>query len=133
MSPPSLRFQVQGQTVANADDLNSYLQWCMTAAQLRTFIGLSNMTVYLQGVASADDGKQGTFIWYTTVGHADDNLNYIVPPGASGGGWVRIGPLLPVPVIAGALSGVTDANAQAVLTSIIAALVALGLATNGTI
>lgn len=132
MSPPSLRFQVQGQTVANADDLNSAVQWCSTAAQLRTFIGLSNMTIYLQGVTSPDDGNQGTFIWYAAVGHADDNLNYIVPPGASGGGWIRIGPLLPTPSITGALSSVTDANAKAVLTSIIAALVALGLATNGT-
>ena len=36
------------------------------------------------------------------------------------------------PTVTGSLSGVTDANAKAVLTSLIAALVTSGLITNGT-
>jgi hypothetical protein len=132
MVAPALKVQIQGQTTASADNLNTYLQWCSTPAQLRAFIGLPGMAVYLEGINSIDDGKQGTFVWYATVSQVDDNLNYIIPPGASGGGWVRQGALLPIPTITGALSSVTDSNAKAVLTSIIAALVALGLATNGT-
>lgn len=134
MAAPQLTAQIQGQTLISGDRANTYVQWCSTAAQLRDFIGLSNMTVYMQGITAPGDGGQGAFSWDSTVTQPDDNTNYIVPLGASGGGWVRIGPplILPIPAIIGALSSVTDPNAQAVISSIISALTTLGLVTNGT-
>lgn len=132
MAAPANKVQVQGQTVFSGDNANTMVEWCPTAGQLRAFNGLTGMTVYLQGITAPDDGGQGTFVWYATVSETDDNLNYIIPPGASGGGWVRSGPTLPLQTITGTLSAVTDANAQAVLTSIIAALVAQGVAIDGT-
>lgn len=123
-----------GVSSVSGDELNSFVQWCPTVAELRDFIGLTDMAVYLEGLSSLNDGGQGMFIWVDVVTQPDDGQNYIVPTGASGGGWVRLGPplVLPVPAITGALSAVTDANAKAVMTSIIAALTALGLTTNGT-
>lgn len=134
MTAPSLKVQIQGQTIASADNLNTYVETCANVAQLRAFIGLPNMLVYLQGLTTPDDGGQGNFLWWATVSETDDGKNYIIPPGANGGGWIRQGPtlVLPIPQITGMLSGVTDANAKAVLTNIIAALVALGLVTSGT-
>ena len=134
MTQPSLKVQLQGVTTASADNLNTYGQTCASVAQLRAFIGLPNMLVYLQGLSTPDDGGEGDFLWWATVSEADDGENYIIPPGANGGGWIRQGPnlVLPAPQITGMLSAVTDANAKAVLTSIIAALVVLGLVTSGT-
>lgn len=132
MTAPANKVQVQGQTVFSGDNANTGVQWTTNAESLRAFIGLTGMTVYLQGIVSPDDGGQGEFFWEATVSQPDDNLNYIIPPGASGGGWVRVGPTLPIPIITGALSAVADVNAQAVLTSIIAALVTQGIATDGT-
>lgn len=134
MTAPALAAQVQGQASVSADNLNTYVLWCSNTSQLRAFIGLAGMQVYLQGVSAINDGGQGTFVWYATVSHTDDNANYIIPSGGGGGGWARLGPALvnPVPIITGVLSAVTDANAKAVLTSIISTLTTLGLATNGT-
>lgn len=134
MTAPSLVAQVQGQGSVSADNLNTYVQWCTTVTVLRSFIGLPQMTVYLQGLSVPDDGGQGTFMWLATVTEPDDARNFIIPLAANGGGWVRIGPalVLPIPSITGELSAVTDANAKTVLTSIIAALTSLGLVTNAT-
>jgi hypothetical protein len=134
MTPPALTLQVQGQTISSADVLNTGVQWCQNAGQLRAFIGIPTMQVYLQGLVTPSDGGQGNFIWLATVSQSDDGRNYIIPLGANGGGWVRIGPALalPIPSITGALTSVADANAKAVLTSIISALVTLGLVTKAT-
>src|SRR5882762_11155020 len=134
MAAPALKVQIQGQTVLAGDNANTYVQWCSNVAQLRAFIGLSGMQVYVQGLITPDDGGQGNFLWEIVVTQPDDGENYIIPPGGGGGGWVRIGPalVLPIPSITGALSSVTDANAKVVLTSIIAALTSLGLVTDGT-
>lgn len=134
MTAPKLAVQIQGMASVSADNLNTYVQWCPNVATLRAFIGLPTMQVSLQGLTTPDDGGQGDFYWLATVSQIDDGKNYIIPPGGGGGGWVRIGPalVLPIPQITGSLSAVTDANAKAVLTSIITALVSLGLVTNGT-
>lgn len=134
MSVPNNVLQIQGQTSVSADNLNSFLQGAATASTLRSFIGVAGMVVYLQGLSVQDDGGQGTFFWKSIVTEADDGRNYIIPLAANGGGWVRFGPelVLPVPAITGVLSAVTDTNAKAVLTSIISALTSLGLVTNGT-
>ena len=134
MAAPKLTVQIQGQGSVTADELNTYVPWCSNVGQLRAFIGLPPMTVYLQGLSSPGDGGQGSFFWQATVTQPDDGENYIIPPGGNGGGWIRFGPplVLPVPVITGMLSAVTDANAKAVMTSIISALVSLGLVTSGT-
>lgn len=134
MPIPSNAYQVQGQGSVTADQINTFVQWTTNAASLRSFIGLPKMLVYLEGLSVPNDGGQGFFYWLATVSETDDGRDYIIPTGASGGGWVRMGPalVLPVPAITGALSTVTDAAAKAVLTSIISALTQLGLATNGT-
>jgi hypothetical protein len=132
MTAPQNVAVVQGIGAINADNLNTFMQWCTIASVLRTFIGLPGMTIYLQGITAPDDGSEGTFVWQATVTQPDDNLNYIIPQGASGGGWVRQGPLLPLPTITGVLSAVTDSNAKTVLTSIVAALVAQQVAIDGT-
>ena len=133
MSAPTLIVYQQGQTVANSDALNTLVQWCQNVGQMRAFIALTDMLVYLEGLSTPNDGGQGFFYW-TTTNETDDGRNYIIPPGANGSGWVRMGPLLvlPIPVITGMLSAVLDTNAKAVLTSIISALTTLGLVTNGT-
>ena len=133
MAPPKLFVQVQGQGSVSADQMNSTVQWCQSVTQLRAFIGLPTMTVYVQGINVPDDGGQGLFFWQSTVTEPDDGSNYIIPLGGNGGGWIRLGgPFIPSPEVTGQLSAVSDSNAKAVLTSIISALVTLGLITNGT-
>lgn len=134
MTAPALAVQIQGQGAVSADNLNTYVQWCTNVAQIRAVIGLAGMAVYVEGLSTADDGGEGTFVWFATVSESDDGKNYIIPAGSNGGGWVRVGPnlVLPIPAITGSLSAVTDTNAKAVLTSIITALTSLGLVTNAT-
>lgn len=134
MTAPSLTAFIQGQGACSADNLNTFEQTCDVVAQIREFIGLPGIQVYVRGISAPDDGGQGFFYWQATVTETDDGKNYIIPPGAGGGGWVRIGPelVLPIPTIVGSLSLVTDANAKVVLTSIVSALTGLGLVTNGT-
>lgn len=90
MTAPKNAAQIQGQGSVSADNLNTYVQWCTTAAVLRSFIGLPNMNVYLEGISAPNDGLQGYFMWQAVVANPDDNLNYIIPPGSAGGGWVRL-------------------------------------------
>lgn len=91
MTAPVLSAQIQGQGVVSADNLNTYAQWCTSTAQLRAFIGLPSMLVFLEGIDVPDDGGQGFFLWLATVSQSDDNQNYIIPNGSNGGGWVRFG------------------------------------------
>lgn len=88
---PALALYIQGQGVVSADNLNTFVQWCSTTTQLRSFIGVPSMTAFLQGTATIDDGGQGLFFWQAKVIETDDNLNYIIPIGSNGGGWVRFG------------------------------------------
>lgn len=134
MSAPANATYQNGANTVSGDQFNTFVQWADSVSTLRSFIGLTHMAAFLEGISTPDDGGEGMFLWEPVVTQPDDGLNYIIPAGANSGGWVRFGALYTgsIPVISGALSAVSDAAAKAVLTSIISALVALGLATNGT-
>lgn len=60
-----------------------------SASQLRLFSGVLEAQAQLQGISIPGDGLQGTFLWAVGT-FTDDNLNTIVPTGASGvGAWLR--------------------------------------------
>jgi hypothetical protein len=69
--------------------LNSLIQISLSAEDLRSFVGIMNMTVFLLGITAVNDGGEGLFYW--AVGnYTDDNLNVIVPYAAEGqGAWLR--------------------------------------------
>lgn len=93
MSPPSLTVYQNGQGSVSADQLNTFMQTCATAAQLRNFVGISGVYVNLAGITAVNDGGQGTFFWNATaISPTDDNENIIVPPAASMGCWQRLVP-----------------------------------------
>lgn len=122
-----------GIGVVTGDQLNSFEQTCDNIGQLRSFTGKSGMQVYCRGSLVPNDGFQGAFYWNATSTATDNGITVIVPTGTVTGAWLRLsadGPL--GQQITGALSAVTDANAKAVLTSIISALVTLGLAVKNT-
>lgn len=89
MGVPTNSVKVAGQGVFTADQWNTETQTVDTAATLRTFVGLSNMCVTLQGISAPGDGLGGLF--RGILGSAvDDNLNTIVPTGQTGFYWTRI-------------------------------------------
>jgi hypothetical protein len=92
MTLPSNQVFQNGVGQVNDVNLNSMVQWCDTAANLRNFIGTGTMSVYLEGINTPDDGGQGTFIWSATGTNPDDNgVTTIIPYGSSvgNGEWIR--------------------------------------------
>lgn len=90
MTAPSLTAFIQGQGACSADNLNTFEQTCDVVAQIREFIGLPGIQVYVRGISAPNDGGQGPFYWQAVVTEPDDNFNYIIPPGSATGGWVRL-------------------------------------------
>lgn len=88
---PSPSVAQQGIGSVSADQYNTFTQSVNTAAQLRTFIGVSTMYVLLGGINVVGDGSGGIFYWNTSATSPDDNQNVIVPIGTSSGAWVRLG------------------------------------------
>ena len=114
MAVPVNQTQVQGQGAVTADFLNSLAQTCTTAAQLRTFVGLPNMVVVLQGITTVNDGNAGIFYWNPLGNTPDDNQNFIVPSAAGPTGeWVRLTSPSGSLVLAGAVNGPLGANTLA--------------------
>lgn len=92
MTAPANQVFINGQAQVSGDNLNSFVQYCDTAADLRNFIGIDTMTVYLQGTTAPADGGQGNFYWSATGTAPDDNgVTVVVPNGSTTGEWVRIG------------------------------------------
>ena len=89
MAVPSNFISRNGVNVISDDELNSLVQSCTTAQQLRTFTGLSNMEVLLLGIGAQNDGGGGVFYWQNGAGFVDDNYNVIVPLGSTTGAWLR--------------------------------------------
>lgn len=88
MSPPQLTVYVNGPSAVSADQLNTFVQSCDTAAQMRGLIGVSGISIDARGLNSINDGLGGLFYWNpTAVG--PENLNTIVPNGAKSGAWIR--------------------------------------------
>lgn len=90
MASPENVVSYQGQGVVPADLLNTFVQWVPDVVTLRGFIGIDQMGVYLQGLAVAGDGGQGSFYWSSTATAPDDGQDVIVPSGAALGAWLRI-------------------------------------------
>lgn len=93
MTAPALSSYSNGISQVSGDNLNSFNQWSVTAAQLKAFApnpAVPNLLVYMQGYSAAGDGGQGFFYWSTTTGTDDGGLTTLVPSGSSAGCWVRI-------------------------------------------
>lgn len=94
MSAPSNSAYVNGLSQVSGDQLNSFPQWTVTYAQIKSFAPnptVPNLLVYMEGYSAAGDGGQGFFYWSTTTGTDDSGLTTIVPSGSTAGCWVRIG------------------------------------------
>lgn len=93
MVAPANRIYRNGVIPVTGDEFNTFMQGASTAATLRAFIGVTGMTVELQGIAAVGDGLGGAFFWNPNSTAADDNLDVIVPYDASplGGAWNRLG------------------------------------------
>jgi hypothetical protein len=87
---PSNYAWAQGQANVGADQLNTFVQGSAVAAQLRSFIGLSNMSVLVFGIEAINDGGGGNFYWNGSTTSADDNFNIIRPNGVIQGAWERL-------------------------------------------
>jgi hypothetical protein len=90
MAAPALFVFIQGQSVASADNLNTFIQSCDTLSQLRGFVGSTPMTVQSRGQNAVNDGGGGWFYWLASSSAPDDNNNTIVPPGLVTGAWIRL-------------------------------------------
>lgn len=91
MTAPSLQAYIQGQGSVNADNLNTFEQTCNNVADLRAFIGLPGMQVYMRGFVDTGDGGQGEFYWNASgTGPDNGGVTTIVPNGAATGVWSRI-------------------------------------------
>lgn len=91
MPVPALNTSAQGISQISADLLNTFLQGCVNITQLRAFVGLSNMVVFVQGYVNPNDGGQGNFYWNSTgTGPDDGGVTNVVPPGVVIGCWSRV-------------------------------------------
>lgn len=92
MSAPQLTTYYNGIAEVTGDGLNTFVQWGNNVSALRAFVGLPNMTVYMQGYSTPADGGQGSFYWNASGTGPDDNgITNIVPPASGMGCWTRLG------------------------------------------
>ena len=90
MTAPLLNAAIQGQGTISADNLNTYIQNCTNIPQLRAFIGLPGMCVFIDGTTTPGDGGSGPFYWNPTSIGPDNNSTVIVPQPGVAGAWVRL-------------------------------------------
>lgn len=91
MTAPSLTVQQNGLLQVSGDNYNTYAQTCNIVADLRGFIGVSGVQVYMRGYTAIGDGGQGWFYWNASGIAADDaGVTTVVPNGAATGEWTRI-------------------------------------------
>ena len=83
-----------GVGVVSAGQLNAYAFSCYNIGVLRSIVGQTGMTAYLQGVTVPNDGGQGAFYWNYASTAPDDNYNVIVPYGVVYGAWIRVADVL---------------------------------------
>lgn len=72
-----------------AGQLNAYTISCYNMGVLRTVVGQTGMTVFLQGTNTPNDGGQGSFYWDYTSTATDNNSTVIRPYGVIYGAWIR--------------------------------------------
>ena len=91
MSAPQLTVYVDGQGTLSGDGLNTFQSTCDSAADLRAFIGIQGIQVFMRGTAAPNDGGQGIFYWNSGSTAPDDNgVTTIVPSGSGSGAWTRL-------------------------------------------
>jgi hypothetical protein len=78
-----------GVGVVAAGQLNAYMISATNTATMRSVVGQSGMSMYLQGTYVPNDGGQGNFYWNYASVAPDDNLNVITPYGTVQGAWIR--------------------------------------------
>lgn len=103
MTVPNPAVQAQGLGAISAEQANTYVQAVANLAQLRSFAGIGQMLVALEGYVSASDGGQGFFYWNATSLGPDNGTTVIVPNNVTQGAWVRLIGAITLPVY---LSGV---------------------------
>ena len=100
-----------GVGVVAAGQLNAYSLSCYNTGVLRSVVGQTGMTCYMQGTNVPSDGGQGTFYWNYASTAADDNSTVIVPSGVVYGAWVR----QPTPVLSGGTGSSTSTGTGALV------------------
>lgn len=91
-APPMLTVAANGNGVVLDAQLNTFVQGGALLAQMRNFVGISNMLVWMIGTSTPGDGGQGMFYWNPTATAADDNgATTIQPSGVVEGRWLRAG------------------------------------------
>lgn len=91
MSVPALQVYIDGQGTVSASNYNTFQQTCDNVAELRDFIGISGLQVFIRGTSIPNDGGQGSFYWNSTgTAPDDDGVTTVVPTGAVTGEWTRI-------------------------------------------
>jgi hypothetical protein len=100
MSAPQLSVYRTGQGIVNGDQLNTFEQTCNTVSDLRSFVGITGLQVFVRGLTNPGDGGQGPFYWNGSVVATDDGVNTIVPASAASGAWLRLALDVIVPVTA---------------------------------
>lgn len=90
MSIPQNSVYVSGQGAVSSDGLNTFLQGVTNVAALRQFTGQSGMTIYLQGLATFNDGGSSAFGWNATSTAADNGTTIIAPSGLTTGRWIAL-------------------------------------------
>lgn len=104
--PPALNVSANGIGAILDGNLNTFCQGGAAVADLRNFVGLSNMCVWLVGTTSLNDGGQGMFAWNSSSIAADDaGVTTIAPFGLLTGRWLRCSPQIIVGPITQALTG----------------------------
>ena len=91
MSAPDLTVQITGQGAVTGDMLNTYVSGCDNAGELRAFVGVQGVQVFMRGTNAPGDGGEGNFFWNSNSTAPDDNgKTTIVPYGSGSGAWTRL-------------------------------------------
>jgi hypothetical protein len=105
--PPNLTVSSNGIGVVPDALLNTFVQGSAVLANLRSFVGLSNMNVWMVGFETPNDGGQGVFYFNSSSTATDDGgVTIIQPNGLTTGRWLRqsaavSGTLLGIQVLTG--------------------------------
>jgi hypothetical protein len=119
MSAPALTVYTDGGASVTGDGLNTFEQTANTMADLRGFVGIDGVQVFVRGTAAPNDGGQGAFYWNSNGTAPDDNgVTTVVPYGSGSGEWTRLRPRI------GVRSNILAAGP---LTTVSATFVMLGL------
>lgn len=91
MTAPALNAYANGKGQVSSDNLNTFMQTCNIASDLRGFAGTLGIEVYMRGFTAIGDGGQGLFYWNTGNTTPDDGgITTIVPSSSTSGAWNRI-------------------------------------------